>query len=84
MLIPNLSQRLGRITKCFYRNRTFVRACEIRRNRYQELPLTASIILDIVRMTKEVLRVNIPVVKVTVGLPKSQKEYGNGGLTVAD
>jgi hypothetical protein len=35
-------------------------------------------------MTKEVLRVNIPVVKVTVGLPKSQKEYGNGGLTVAD
>lgn len=83
MLISNLSQRLGCMTKCFYRNRTFVRACESRRNQYQELFLTTSIILDIVRMIKGVLRVNIPVVKRTVGLPKSQKGYGNGELIVA-
>jgi hypothetical protein len=34
-------------------------------------------------MIKRVLRVNIPVVAVTVGLPKSRKRYGNGGLIVA-
>ena len=83
MLISNLSQRLGFMTKCFNRNRIFVRACESRRNQYQELPLTATIILDIIRMTKGVLKVNKPVVGVTVGLPKSQKRYGNGGLIVA-
>jgi len=83
MLILNLSQRLSYMIKCFNRNRTFVRACESRRNRYQELPLTATIILDIICMIKRVLRVNIPVVAVTVGLPKSRKRYGNGGLIVA-
>lgn len=83
MLILNLSQRLSYMIKCFNRNRTFVRACESRRNRYQELPLTATIIRDIIDMTKGVLRVNIPVVAVTVGLPKSRKRYGNGGLIVA-
>lgn len=83
MLISNLSQRLGYMTKYFNRNRIFVRACESRRNRYQELPLTATIIPDIICMTKGVLRVNIPVVAVTVGLPKSRKRYGNGGLIVA-
>lgn len=83
MLILNLSQRLSHMIKCFNRNRTFVRACESRKNRYQELPLTATIILDIIGMTKGVLRVNIPVVAVTVGLPKSRKRYGNGGLIVA-
>jgi group II intron reverse transcriptase/maturase len=83
MLISNLSQRLGCITKCFHRNRTFVRACESRRNQYQELSLTAIIILDIISMTKRVLRVNIPVVTVTLGLPKYRKIYGNGGLIVA-
>nr|YP_009485446.1 cox1I1a maturase [Halamphora coffeaeformis]AVR57510.1 cox1I1a maturase [Halamphora coffeaeformis] len=82
MLISNLSQWLGCMTKCFYRNRTFVRACESRRNQYQGLPLTATIIPDVICMTKGVLRVNIPVVKVTVGLPKSRKRYGNGGLIV--
>jgi len=69
--------------KCFNRNRIFVRACEIRRNRYQELSLTATIIPDIICMTKRVLRVNILVVEVTVGLPKCRKVYGNGGLIVA-
>lgn len=83
MLVSNLSQRLGWITKCFNCNRTFVRACETRRNQYQELPLTANVILDIIYMTKGVLRVKIPVVKVTVGLPKSRKRYGNGGLILA-
>lgn len=83
MLISNLSQWLGCMTKCFYRNRIFVRACESRRNRYQGLPLTATIILDIIRMTKGIIRVNILVVKVTVGLPKSRKRYGNGRLIVA-
>lgn len=34
-------------------------------------------------MTKRVLKVNIPVVTATVGLPKSRKGYGNGGLIVA-
>jgi len=34
-------------------------------------------------MTKGVIRVNTPVVAVTVGLPKSRKRYGNGGLIVA-
>jgi len=71
------------MTKCFNRNRIFVRACESRRNQYQELPLTATIIPDIICMTKGVLRVNKPVVEVTVGLPKSRKRYGNGGLIVA-
>lgn len=71
------------MTKCFNRNRIFVRACESRRNRYQELPLTATIIPDIIRMTKGVLKVNISVVVVTVGLPKSRKRYGNGVLIVA-
>jgi hypothetical protein len=28
----NLSQRLGHMTKCFYHDRTFVKACETRRN----------------------------------------------------
>jgi len=83
MLISNLSQRLGVMTKCFNRNRTFVRACESRGNQYQELLLTATIMLDIIDMTKRVLRVNIRVVTVTVGLPKSRKRYGNGGLIVA-
>jgi group II intron reverse transcriptase/maturase len=83
MLISNLSQRLGFMTKCFNRNRTFVRACESRRNRYQELPLTAPIALDVICTIKGILRVNIPVVAVTVGLPKSRKRYGNGGLIVA-
>ena len=83
MLILNLSQRLSYMIKCFNRNRTFVRACESRRNQYQELPLTATIILDIICMTKGVLRVNISVIVVTVGLPKSRKGYGNGGLIVA-
>ena len=83
MLISNLSQRLGFITKYFNRDRIFVRACESRRNRYQELPLTATIALDVICMTKGILRVNIPVVAVTVGLPKSRKRYGNGGLIVA-
>lgn len=83
MLISNLSQRLGFMSKYFNRNRIFVRACESRRNQYQELPLTATIIPDIMCMTKGVLRVNKPVVGVTVGLPKSQKRYGNGGLIVA-
>lgn len=83
MLISNLSQRLGFMTKCYNRNRTFVRACESRRNRYQELPLTATIALDVICTTKGILRVNIPVVAVTVGLPKSRKRYGNGGLIVA-
>lgn len=83
MLISNLSQRLGYVTKCFYRNRIFVRACESKRNRYQELSLTATIILDIICMTKRVLRVNRPVIAVTLGLPKSRKRYGNGGLIVA-
>jgi len=83
MLILNLSQRLGFMTKYFNRNRIFVRACESRRNRYQELPLTATIIPDIICMTKGVLRVNIPVVAVTVGLLKSRKRYGNGVLIVA-
>ena len=83
MLISNLSQRLGFMTKCFNRNRTFVRACESRRNQYQELPLTTSIALDVICMTKGILRVNIPVVAVTVGLPKSRKRYGNGGFIVA-
>jgi len=69
--------------KCFNRNRTFVRACESRRNRYQELHLTATIIPDIICMTKRVLRVIIPVVAVTLGLPKSRKRYGNGGVLVA-
>lgn len=82
MFISNLSQRLGIMTKCLNRNRTFVRACESRRNQYQELSLTATIILDIIGMTKRILRVNIPVVVVTVGLPKSRKRYGNGGLVV--
>ena len=44
MLISNLSQRLGFMTKCFNRNRTFVRACESKKNRHQELLLTASTI----------------------------------------
>jgi group II intron reverse transcriptase/maturase len=83
MLISNLSQRLGIMTKCFNRNRTFVRACEIRRSQYQELPLTATITLDVICMTKRILRINTPVVGVTVGLPKSQKRYGNGELIVA-
>lgn len=83
MLISNLSQRLGFITKCFNRNRTFVRACESRRNQYQELPFTTPIALNVICMTKGILRVNIPVVAVTVGLPKSRKRYGNGGLIVA-
>ena len=82
-LISNLSQRLGFMTKCFYRNRTFVRACESRRNQYQELPLTANITPDVICMTKRILRVNVPVVIVTVGLPKSRKGYGNGGLILA-
>jgi len=34
-------------------------------------------------MTKRVLRVIIPVVAVTLGLPKSRKRYGNGGVLVA-
>lgn len=71
MLISNLSQRLDCMTKCFHRNRTFVRACESRRNQYQGLFLTGTIIPDIICMTKRVLRVNILVVGVTVGLPKS-------------
>lgn len=83
MLISNRSQRLGYMIKCFNRNRIFVRACETKRNRYQELPLTATITLDVICMTKRVLRVNILVVVVTVGLPKSRKRYGNGGLIVA-
>ena len=83
MLISNLSQRLGFMTKCFNRNRIFVKACESRRNQYQELPFTATIIPDIICMTEGVLRVNKPVVGVTVGLPKSRKRYGNGGLIVA-
>jgi hypothetical protein len=83
MLILDLSQRLGFMTKCFNRNRIFVRACENRRNRYQELSLTATIIPDIICMIKGVLRVNISVVAVTVGLPKSRKRYGNGVLIVA-
>lgn len=83
MLISNLSQRLGIMTKCFNRNRTFVRACESRRNKYQKLSLTALITRDVISMTKGVLRVNIPVVTVTVGLPKSRKRYGNGGFIVA-
>jgi hypothetical protein len=69
--------------KCFNRNWTFVRACESGRNRYQELPLTVTILRDIVRMTKGVLTVSIPVVAVTVGLPKSRKRHGNGRLIVA-
>ena len=83
MLISNLSQRLGCMTKCFYRDRAFVRACESRRNQHQELPLTASILLDKICMTKRVLRVNIPVIEVTLGLPKFRKRYGNGELIVA-
>lgn len=83
MLISNLSQRLGFMTKYFNRNRIFVRACESRRNQYQELLLTATIISDIICMTKRVLRVNKPVLRVTVGLPKFRKRYGNGGLIVA-
>lgn len=83
MLISNLSQRLDFMTKCSNRNRTFVRACESRRNRYQELLLTATIALYVICTTKRILRVNIPVVAVTVGLPKSRKRYGNGGLIVA-
>jgi group II intron reverse transcriptase/maturase len=71
------------MTKCPNCNLTFVRACESRRNRYQELPLTATIALDVICTTKGILRVNIPVVAVTVGLPKSRKRYGNGGLIVA-
>lgn len=82
MLISNLSQRLVVMTKCFNCNRTFVRACESRRNQYQELPLTATVTLGVTVMIKRVLTVNIPVVVVTVGLPKSQKRYGNGGLIV--
>ena len=38
--------------------------------------------LDIMGMTKGVLRVKIRVVTVTVRLPKSRKRYGNGGLIV--
>lgn len=83
MLILNLSQRLNSMIKCFNRNRIFVRACESKKNRYQELSLTATIIPDIICMTKGVLRVNILVVEVTVGLPKCRKRYGNGGLIVA-
>lgn len=71
------------MTKYFNRNRIFVRACESRRNQYQELLLTATIILDIISMTKRILRVNKPVLRVTVGLPKFRKRYGNGGLIVA-
>jgi len=41
-------------------------------------------LLNIICMIKGVLRVNIPVVEVTVGLSKSQKRYGNGRLIVAD
>ena len=82
MLISNLSQLLGTMTKCFNCNRTFVKACESRRNQYQELPFTATIILDVICKTKRTLRINTLVVTVTVGLPKSQKRYGNGGLIV--
>jgi hypothetical protein len=81
MLISNLSQRLGVITKCSDRNRTFVRACESKKNRYQELPLTATIALAVICTTKGILRVNIPVVAVTVGLPKFRKRYGNGEIS---
>jgi group II intron reverse transcriptase/maturase len=86
VLLSNLSQRLSFMIKCFNRHRTFVRACENKRNQYQELPLTAIIILYIMLIictTKRVLRVKIRVVAETVGLPKSQKRYGNGGLMVA-
>jgi group II intron reverse transcriptase/maturase len=83
MLISNLSQRLGDMIKCFNRNRAFVRTCESRRNQYQELLLTATIMLDIMCMIKRVLTVNIRVVTVTVGLPKFRKRYGNGGSIVA-
>jgi len=83
MLILNLSQRLNSMIKYFNRNRIFVRACVSKRNRYQELSLTATNIPNIICMTKRVLRVNILVVEVTVGLPKCRKGYGNGGLIVA-
>lgn len=83
MLILNPSQRLDYMTKYFNYNRIFVRACESRRNRHQELSLTATIMLDMIGMTKGVLKVNISVVVVTVGLPKFRKRYGNGGLIVA-
>lgn len=76
----NLSQRLGHITKCFYRDRTFVKACETKRNRYQDLSFTATIIPNIIRMTKKVLKIKTRAVEITLGLPKFRKRYGNGGL----
>ena len=76
----NLSQRLGHMTKCFYRDRTFVKACETKRNQYQELSFTATIIPDIICMTKKVLRIKARAVEVTLGLPKFRKGYGNGGF----
>jgi group II intron reverse transcriptase/maturase len=76
----NSSQRLGHMTKCFYRDRTFVKACEIKRNQYQELSFMATIIPDIIGMTKKVQKIKARAVEVTLGLPKFRKRYGNGGL----
>lgn len=77
-----LSQRLGHITKCFYRDRTFVKACETKRNQYQALPFAATIRPDRICMTKKVLRIKARAVEVTLGLPKFRKGYGNGEIIV--
>ena len=66
--------------KCFYRDRIFVKACEIKRNQYQELSFTATVMPDIICMTKKVQKIKARAVEVTLGLPKFRKRYGNGRL----
>lgn len=84
MFFSNLSRRTVIMTEYLNRKEICVRACETTKNQYQGLPLTATIIIiNIIDMTKGILRINVPpVVVVTRGLPKSRKRYGNGGLIV--
>jgi hypothetical protein len=58
------------------------RADELRRRRKAEVSLDTTS-MKVLETTKRILRRDIPVFNVTLGLPKSRKGYGNGVLIVA-
>lgn len=69
--------------KRYYRERTFIRACESRRNQQQESPLIANATLAVAYETKWVLRTETLERIVTLGSPKRPKTYGDGVPVVA-
>lgn len=82
MLILNLSLRTVHITEYYHHERVFVTTDEIRKSQEADTLVTSKD-MPAISKTKGVLRTKIQRYKVTWGLPKYCKVYGDGDSIVA-